>query len=172
MSGPRLVTVIAIVLIPVCLYAYLDHARNDVSVYTRGLVKQIQKAEALAEAQMKASDERGAGDPDAFLAANERLARAHQRMFIRFHQPDRAPDADEWRFEELWRLLSDGDPGSVKYSEKQPKSDAGSHKRVTLISRDRDGDKMPLTIEWIKYRGGWYIDDFHHRDQDETAAAE
>jgi hypothetical protein len=172
MTAPRAITFIAILAIPAGLYAYLDHARNDVSVYTRGLVKQVQKAEARAEVEMKATDERGAADPDAFLAANERLARAHQRMFMRFHHPERVPDAEEMKFEELWVLLDDGDPETVKYSEKQPESDRASHKRVVLTTRASDGDKMPLTIDWVRYRGSWYIDDFRHRGKDETADAD
>jgi len=42
---------------------------------------------------------------------------------------------------------------------------------IRIHCLDRNGDGMPLTIEWIRYRGSWYIDDFRHSDRDETAAA-
>jgi hypothetical protein len=152
------------------LYAYLDHARNDVAVTTRSLVKQVRKVEALAEAEIKAVDENGADSADRMLKATERLERAQARLFIRFHHPERDPDEGMQRFDELWRLLREGDPETVRYSEKQPKGDPAAHKRVVLRSRDRDGDSIPLTLEWVRFRGGWYVDDFHH--QDETASAD
>ncbi len=172
MTAARAVTIIAILVIPACLYAYLDHARNDVAFTTRGLVKQVRKAEARAEVEIKATDERGAADPNAYHVAGERLARAHQRLFLRFHHPERSPDDEERKFETLWSLLSEGDPTSVAYADRQPRSDPAAHKRVTLTTLDRDGDSMPLTIDWVRYRGGWYIDDFHLRDQRDASVME
>lgn len=165
---PRIVTWVAIVVIPTALYLYLDHVRNDVAFTTRSLVKQVRKAEEVAQAEIR-SAEVGSGDEamDRLLRASERLERVHTRLFLKFHHPERNPDEQMQRFESLWRALRDADPETVRYAEKQPKEDPGSHKRVVL------GDEATrLSIDWVRYRGNWYVDSFHDREDDETAAAD
>lgn len=149
MSPARAVTIIATLAIPAALWGFLNAAKHDVLTFQRALIRQVRAADA---------EYRGAGPS---LEAGDRLARVQSRFFLRYRHPEEPPDAQELLFGGLWYYLARAEPESCAYGDRSPQRDADgrAHPRreVLIDSADRKEEPVKLAVDWVQYRGSWYI---------------
>jgi hypothetical protein len=151
MTVGRALTFGLLMLLPAALWASLNCARNDVLYASRTLIGQVRKArERLAQA------------PES-VEARERYAMAQARFYARYRYPEGNPEDQASRFEEYFRTLATCEAETAHYGGELPrKTEDGRehpHRQVLLLGKNRDGERVTVALEWIRYRGTWYIDD-------------
>jgi len=153
MTAGRIASLFVGLFVAATLWWFLNDAKNDVVTLNRSLIGQIKAAYKKFD---EASDKLEAGD---------RLARVQARFFIKYHFPEGNPDRLQTMMEGLFDHFDRCDPESVMYGEddKPRKTEDGrehNHRQVVMQGRQRDGSAMTLTVEWVQFKGSWYIDDY------------
>lgn len=147
MSAARAVIFVIMLAIPAALWGFLNAAKNDVPAMTRSLIKQIDSASA--------------GVDYSDMESVSRLGGVQANFFIRYRYPDGDPDRQEMLFGGLWRLLDDSDPKSVTRRDVAPTMKVGdkthTRQRVRVTSLSREGTPVNLDLDWVQFRGSWYI---------------
>jgi hypothetical protein len=143
MTPRRAATLIVMLLIPGVLWGYLNHVKNDVLMSTRFVIKKVQLAETKGD------------------------ERSPARFFIRYRLPVGDPDRQERLFQELWSVFRDLRPTRVRYgnTERLVTEDgrARNHRQVIVEGKDLSGEAMTFSLDWVQYRGSWYIQDYQQK---------
>jgi len=140
MTAGRAATWASIFVIPGVLWGVLNSARNDLVARTRSLVRQVQRCEPHDEL-------------------------AQSSFFIKSRFPEDSPDRLEEVLGPLWHVLRRCDAEGATHTgeEYRERADDGKQYTVRLIklpSRTPSGRLTYLVIEWMRYRGSWYIHDY------------
>jgi hypothetical protein len=156
MTLGRAATLIALLAIPAALWGFLNGAKNDVLEINRSLIGQVQAVREKARQE---------SDP---IAAEEHYGKAQARFYIRFRYPEGNPDRQQMMLESLFHLLGSCDPETARYGEDEPrKTEDGlshNHRQVLVEGKNSDGERATLALEWVQFRGSWYIDDYQVLD--------
>jgi hypothetical protein len=148
MTPGRVATLIVMMLIPSALWGYLNHVKSDMLMHTRFVIRQVSRADAEGD------------------------ERSWHRFYTRYRFPEGSPQRQEMLFEELWDLFRGLRPESVTYgSRERLRTEDGRERncrQVLVRGRDRDGEPMALSLDWVQYRGSWYLQDY----RDEVRASE
>ena len=152
MTAARVVTWAAILAIPALLWGFLNGAKNDLLERSGSLVKQIHAI---------------GGD-------NEK---AVQSFFIKYRHPESNPNDQDFLFERLWFVLLDCQPSEITYATEQVLKkgvDGREHnaRSVRIDGRKRDGEKTTIVLDWMQYRGSWYLTGYEEDGERGTGIVE
>ena len=135
MSPYRATTIGAVIVLLALLMGWVDHERNDLLYYTRSIASQARKA-----------------GPENARAAG---------VFAKRLQIPETDGADPAQSAHLYAILSQLQPEVVKYGDDRPITGPDGrehpHRQVVLEGYAPSGRPATLRLEWIQYRGNWYV---------------
>ena len=150
MSRTRAAAWLVVLAVPAILWGCLNGAKNDLLLTTRNLVRQIRKAH----------DEVRLDDAHSL----DRLGSAQAGFYNRFRFPEGHPEDQEWVFDGLWSVLRDCDPETAVYGVAGRKALGDGRslplRPVLLQGESVSGGPLKVRVDWVQYRGSWYIDGY------------
>ena len=121
--------------VPGGLWLYLNGVRNNMVSLTGFLVRQVHQGNEDSQA----------------------------RFYTRYRFPEGDHEPEE--FIQLWYALYDVDPSEVVYGDQEPlecvDGKTRRHKQVIIRGEDLKGSDLTVELEWVRYRGSWYIHSYN-----------
>jgi len=129
------------------LYLVLDHSRNDMLYRSRSIISQRQKMQ-----------------PDDFPF-----------FFNALRYPEGNPDDQYPLLERFWLDTGGYTVREAAYGNTEPlvasDGERRQHRQVRVDGTAGDGEARRLTLEWVRYRGSWYLHGYGNEGEGEDAAA-
>ena len=149
----RAALLITMLVVPGSLWAFLNAAKNDLVHLNRSLIQQVQAAYRRYD------------ETEDKIAANERLGRVSSRFYLRYRFPEGDAEQQMEMFDRLFVRFRDCDPETVEYGpdrspRKSPDGRELAHVQTVMRGRTEDDEPMRLSVEWVQFKGSWYIDDY------------